>query len=316
MMRARHSSTSPMLLELCLLVLLAAPAAPASATQFVVFGDVAMRDSRPIYDVSLPALGASPALLPPSGDGEVVRVVTARGQAMLCGVPAPPLLQPAEEVSTDQEVADGGAVVDDLEGIEELMDEYRGKCFRRSEGWWEYMFCFDSHIEQRHISGGKENDPEVVYVLGEFDPDFDAERRRQRIEASKPGHNRQKPPSLSAPLPDSTPYTQLFGNGTICDVNGTPRTILVKYKCNQDALQVGIGSDVENDARRNFISAVREVETCCYEIEFINSAVCRHPAYKNKLELSTLHINCVLEPGQDQFFGLASTSYQRASLNL
>jgi Glucosidase II beta subunit-like protein len=300
----------------CALILLCVISA-ASGSQFVVIDDVSTRDSRPIYDVSLPKLGAAPAQLAPTDGGDVVRVVTARGQALLCGVPAPPAARLAADDAAgqgDRPAHDEEDDRDELEGIEELMDEYRGKCYRRAEGWWQYEFCFGASIEQRHDATSP-NEEATVYVLGKLDPEFDAERRRQRVADKKAKRQLQHPPSLSASAPDSTPYTQLFGNGTICEIGGRPRTILVQYKCNQEALQMD-ANDAEAAVRRNFISAVREVETCSYEIEFVNSAVCNHPAYKSKLDKSTLHVKCVLEQGHDNFLGLSSSTYRKASINL
>jgi hypothetical protein len=276
---------------------------PAAAATHVVIGEVATRDpSQPIYQISLPELGGREA---PAGRplGEVVRMVTARGQVLLCGVPTP-------EPELDSDVMDVPSTgdTDDSEGVEfpddfasfeladQLLSEYNGKCFRRSEGWWSYVFCYGVSIEQKHVAVSKD-EQEMTFILGMLDAAFDAGRRLRPKDVS----------TIDAP------YTQLYGNGTRCDVSGKPRQILVKYKCNQEALQLGsaaFGADL------NVISAVREVETCVYEIDFVNSAICAHPAYKNKLEKNVLPINCVMEEESDVFLGLSSLNYKKAALNL
>jgi hypothetical protein len=289
-------------------------AAAVGAAQHIVVGDVSTRDrARPAYDVVLPELGETDGAAgasPPSG--EIVRVVTARGQAMLCGVPPPP--PPADPaVAVGGGGGGGGAVgVDEFADVDELMDEYRGKCFRREEGWWQYIFCYGLHVEQRHVGSGRD-DADVSYILGALDPAFDAERRRgggARVVGAGAAEGKGAPP-----VDVDAPYTQLFGNGTVCEVNdGRPREILVKYKCNKDAVQ--LGGTAGAVAGMEFISALREVETCVYEIDFVNAQICKHPAYRSKLEKNILKINCVMDGGEGAFMGLASSSYRKASLNL
>jgi Glucosidase II beta subunit-like protein len=287
----------------------------AAATAHVVIGEVSTRDpSRPTYHISLPELGGHSA---PAGQprGELIRMVTARGQALLCGVPTP---EPDPEQDHDKEqvldsertsgksddLGSAGGTIDHGQGSDEasfalaaqLLDEYKGKCFRRSEGWWSYVFCYGVSVEQKHVAVSKD-EQEMSFVLGVLDDSFDAERR-------------QRPNVVST---SDAPYTQLYGNGTRCDVSGKPRQILVKHKCNQEALQLGsspFGADL------NVISAVREVETCVYEIDFVNSAICAHPAYRSKLEKNLLPINCVMEEEYGVFLGLASLSYKKSALNL
>jgi hypothetical protein len=287
----------------------------AAATAHVVIGEVSTRDaSRPSYHISLPELGGHDA---PAGrpSGELIRMVTARGQALLCGVPTP-------EPDADQEQEKGEGLDSERNGGEsddsgnargnsgfglgsdeasfalaaQLLEEYKGKCFRRSEGWWSYVFCYGVSVEQKHVAVSKD-EQEMSFVLGKLDISFDAERRQRPKDVSK----------------SDAPYTQLYGNGTRCDVSGKPRQILVKHKCNQEALQLGtspFGADL------NVISAVREVETCVYEIDFVNSAICAHPAYRSKLEKNVLPINCVMEEEYGVFLGLASLSYKKSALNL
>lgn len=291
-------------------------------TARLVIGDINTRDpSRPIYDISLPPLGAvrstdqhagvhlptAQRSLQPIVESEVLRVVTARGQALTCTVPRPPTRArlASRAHATDSQGGDEEIPrrekdeqhEDDLSGVEELLDVYRNRCFQREEGWWTYSFCYGLHVEQRHDAAPGSNEESVSYMLGVFDPQFDDERKTLR------------PNEVST---DDAPYTQLYGNGTHCDVSGRPRQIIVKYKCNQEALQIGAPSLVG----LNFISAVRELETCVYEIDFVNEQICHHPAYKNKRERSTLRINCEMELAEEPFLGLASDSHHRATVNL
>lgn len=326
------------------------------STTHLVIGDVPTRDtSKPIYEVHLPPLGGH-APNPEQGlsfgasglengypransgrpaelYGEPVRMVTARGQVLTCGVPTP-VPEPGRHSTssrskngkTDESASDankeqgrdndvGGnsapGVADsqnedvdtdhgwagdvDFSDVDELLAEYRGKCFQREEGWWAYTFCYGRSVEQRH-SAVQPDEEEALFVLGELDTDYDEERRKDPSRVST----------------RDSPYTQLYGNGTRCDVNGRLREIVVQYRCNLEAVQVG-GVDA---ASLNFISAVREVESCVYVVDFVNDAICRHPAYRRQLERNVLPINCFMDAGEGEFLGLASTDYRKASLNL
>lgn len=301
-----------------ILLLLPLPAV-VTGVQHVVIGDVSTRDgTKPMYDVVLPPLGGRASSSWANSEqlvagSETMRVVTARGQAMDCHLPPPPSPSSAgDEDSAAQ-----------FEGVEALLDEYRGKCFRREESWWHYVFCYGISVEQQHLSTGK-NDEGITYVLGKLHPEYDAERRRnggRRPEGSgmatvggASDADRRGPTvgPVSSPDPDA-PFTQVYGNGTVCDLNGRMREITVKYKCNQDAMQLGGGQAATG---MNFISALREVETCVYEIDFVNEQICKHPAYKSKLEKNILRIHCGMADEEDNFLGLSSTSYPKSALNL
>lgn len=304
-----------------LVLLLSSLSVVSSAVQHVVIGDVSTRDtSKPMYDVVFPPLGGRVDAMwgraEPAPGGETMRVVSARGQAMDCVLPPPPPPLPLPNSEMDE-------THDVFDGVEELLDEYRGKCFRREEGWWHYVFCYGMSVEQLHVSTGK-NDEGITYLLGKLHPEYDAERRRNGgrrpagsgmatvgvSDAERRAGGTASP--ASSPDPDA-PFTQLYGNGTICDVNGKTREITVKYKCNQDAMQLGGGQAV---AGMNFISALREIETCIYEIDFVNEQICKHPTYKNKLENNILRINCAMAEEEGPFEGLSSSSYPKAVLNL
>lgn len=331
----------------------------------IVIGDVSSRDrARAIYDVAMPPL-ASVGYRPGgpgsevSLEGEIMDVTTSRGQKMLCGVP--------EGVPEIQDESAGGAW--DFSGVEEMMDSYRGRCFKRREGWWDFVFCYGAYVEQNHASVS-EGDLSVTYTLGQLDGEFNEERMKlgagersvggekvgggekggvnsigvksetsendEKVEggekggksakSEKGGKSDKSEKSESSDIDKAgegeggkvdidAPYTQLFGNGTVCDITGKPREILVKYKCNREASMIG-GSSAKAVAGMEFISPLREVGTCVYEIDFVNAAICNHPAYKSKLDKNKMRIQCIMQEKEEPFLGLATTVYRKASINL
>lgn len=196
--------------------------------------------------------------------------------------------------------------------IDKLLKEYENKCFVRWEGWWTYEFCYGQHVVQKHIIP-KDRDPvdgeiEDMFVLGRYNQTDD--------------HIRRKNATLVSTA--DAAFTQMFDNGTVCDMTGRPRRVLLKYVCCDDAVQFGNTGSAEAPAAGpayanyiNILKSVREVESCVYEVEFMNAAICRHPAYKEKLARAARPIHCSLLLGERPFEGLKSSGrVRRASLSL
>lgn len=272
----------------------------------VVIGEVARRDTnRPVYEVHFPPLGKhhSPDN-PPSEDLPVgvtpMRMVTARGQVMRCLLPAPPKsTEHSPSSGSAQSSSDG--LFDDVDG---LLREYENKCFIRSEGWWTYEFCYGKHVIQKHIipkdREPEESEREDVFVLGTFDREADEIRRKHADEVST----------------SDAAFTQLYTNGTVCDMTDKNRRVLIKYICRDHVVQLGGNEKKAAFSNLNLLNAVREVESCVYEVEFINGAICQHTSYKEKVAHTARAIHCSLEKGEEAFEGLRSSSFRKASLTL
>lgn len=284
-----------------------------------VIGEVPKRDTdRPIYQVHLPDVGQRETTFnPPDADlprgMTTMRMVTANGQAMRCLIPE--LRKPKrhssgqspDAASSAEEAA--AAEAKRFDDIDDVLRVYENKCFLREDGWWTYEFCYGRHIVQKHIIPQNrhpmEDEKEVEIVLGKLDKEADLIRRKNASLVS---------------LPDAA-YTQLFENGTECDLNGMPRRAVVKYMCSEDALQLPISSSSGASSKKsklaalNVLNKVRELESCVYEIEFLNSAICQHATYKEKAADAVKQIHCSVE-GEEPFQGLKSDSYHRSSLSL
>lgn len=312
----------------------------------VVIGDVSQRDrNRPVYQTFFPRRGDfETSFNPPDADMPpgmtAMRVVTAKGQVMRCLLPEPEhdtnsRRNFAGDDTTGTEAtssadAERRAAESRFKGIDSLLKDYENKCFLRLEGWWTYEFCFGRHVIQKHIiPTDREPHPdekEDIFVLGKYDRDADLQRRTN-------------PAAVSTP---DAAFTQLFTNGSECDMTDKQRRVLVKYICRDDAIQLGIGSSGsagrgsagagsagrgspppastnKASAHRNdltILSAVREVESCVYEVEFMNGAICNHPTYQEKMAKAARPIHCSVVHGEGPFEGLRSPSYRKATLSL
>lgn len=274
-----------------------------------VIGEVPKRDSdRPVYQVLLPRLGEYESSFNPPDDQlppgiTTMRMVTSRGQAMRCMLPEERPRRSASPTPSEEAQRSEATRFEDIEGV---LKEYENKCFLRTDDWWTYEFCFGRHVIQKHVIPQDrhpfEGEVEDVFVLGEYDPEADLVRRRNASEVS---------------MPDAA-FTQLFGNGTECDMTGKPRRVLIKYLCSDDAVQLGNGASQAGalKAGLNILNKVREVESCVYEVEFLNEAICKHVTYKEKAANVARLIYCSLELSEGPFEGLQSRNYYKASLSL
>lgn len=291
------SASASSLFLLCSLLLLL-HSVYADRKYDIVVGEITPRDvDRPTYEVRFPPLGSTQSSdirfheKLPTGVS-TMRMVTARGQPMRCMLPSPPKASPTSTVSEHNRFDD----------IDKLLSEYENMCFVRPDGWWTFEFCYQRHVIQKHIIP-RDRDPypdedEKLYVLGKLDKELDIERRK----------------NASLVSTRDAPFTQLYVDGTHCDLTNEPRRVLIKYLCTDDALHL---KDLRSRPNSHgILKSVREVESCVYEIEFMSTAICQHEAYKEKMERSTKIIHCSMEDENSEFEGLMSTNYKKASLNL
>lgn len=270
--------------------------ADSSIRATIVQGEIPQRDtSRPWYSMRLPKLGSDPGTDFSSeaedADGSSkVRMVSAQGQVLQCTVPSSPPSDAGDKAATGEHAFDD---------VDLILKNYAGKCFVRQEGWWTFEFCYNKEVVQVHKPTSEE-DVEMRYVLGAFDEGFNDARRRDVKKTGRPG----------------SPYTQWYGNGTMCDVEGhiRPREIVVKYICADDAMHM---ASIQREAGEVFlVKGVRELATCVYELEFISTAICAHHLYQNSARRNALEIKCELEKGQGAFKGLSTKKYHKSSLTL
>ena len=88
-------------------------------------------------------------------------------------------------------------------------------------------------------------------------------------------------PALGVDVAGNPVWRELYAaNGTPCDVSAVPRQTLVTYKCSRDGRHVGHFSAAA--VRTGYLEAVREPQTCLYEVVLATEALCAHPAFRDR----------------------------------
>lgn len=268
----------------------------------IVIGQISHRDiNKPSYKVHFPPVGQFRSRNHPLEDEIPLgfiqdTVVTANGQKLRCLLPSS---QHEKHVSNSDQIGEEN-VYDD---IDELFHEYeKNGCFYRQDGWWTYEFCYGGHVSQKHYNTEKSKNGDYTvadeFVLGYYDRKVDLERRK----------------NISVVSTADVAFTQLYTNGTVCDVTNKPRQVLIKFRCTEDTIMLQGRSKLVTSDELTILSSVREVELCVYEIEFFNNAICHHSAYKRKVARNAKPIHCSVEKGQAAFQGLSSNKYYKPSL--
>lgn len=273
--------------------------ANAMRAMTVVQGEIPAKDSsRPTYRVHLPEMGS----LPPSTTDDVninninniddgIEMVSAQGQKLMCVVPNP-ASDDDDTGASDEQNNNNNNNFDD---VGDVLSSYVGQCFLRQDGWWSYEFCYNRSISQFHKAREPEEE-ELSFTLG-------LRNTGDTIDTIDTNNNGML-----------LPYTEVYTNGTVCDVSGKPRSVTVKYICADDTSQMG--GITRQTGELFLIKSIKEVETCVYELEFISSAICKQKMYKRSRHKSTLDIKCSLAHNQGPFRGLKATSHRKGKATL
>ncbi|KAG9491598.1 hypothetical protein GDO78_000225 [Eleutherodactylus coqui] len=153
---------------------------------------------------------------------------------------------PAVAVKFHQEKDDDPQSYSGL-GISELLKPMEAApCLTKTKDWWTYEFCYGKHIQQYHIEES-EVKGDVLY-LGYYQSEFDW--NNETAKASK--HHRLK-----------RYHSQMFVNGSKCDLNGKLRETEVRFVCEE-----GSG---------DYIARVDEPQSCSYVLTIHTTRICNHP---------------------------------------
>eukprot|EP00189_Rhodosorus_marinus_P011812 CAMPEP_0184745126 /NCGR_PEP_ID=MMETSP0315-20130426/7821_1 /TAXON_ID=101924 /ORGANISM="Rhodosorus marinus, Strain UTEX LB 2760" /LENGTH=373 /DNA_ID=CAMNT_0027217147 /DNA_START=314 /DNA_END=1432 /DNA_ORIENTATION=+ len=218
----------------------------------------------------------------------VEKIVTANGQTLLCRLPT-------NRSSGNRLTLLKQKRVDPTDEAQELLSRYKNKCylFLRSNSWWRYRFCFQDKVLQEHTARGS-NTATESFSLGKYD-----------------GVSGQD--SDEQVWTDQNEYTESYSNGSLCDLTNEPRRTRLRYVCSGSYPNENVGVDSGQNRNAAYISAVTELETCIYEVVFVNDAICGHSWYRQKTETESLDIECELDEGEYVFVGLASRRERRAA---
>ncbi|CAH2224499.1 OS-9 isoform X1 [Pelobates cultripes] len=132
-------------------------------------------------------------------------------------------------------------------GISDLLKPMEAApCLIKTKDWWTYEFCYGKHIQQYHIEES-ELKGDILY-LGYYQSEFDW--NNETAKASK--HHRLK-----------RYHSQLYVNGSKCDLNGKSRETEVRFMCEE-----GSG---------DYIARVDEPQSCTYVLTVHTTRICHHP---------------------------------------
>ncbi|XP_056418566.1 protein OS-9 [Hyla sarda] len=153
---------------------------------------------------------------------------------------------PAVAVKFQQEKEDDPQTYSGL-GISELLKPMdAAPCLTKTKDWWTYEFCYGKHIQQYHIEES-EVKGDILY-LGYYQSEFDW--NNETAKASK--HHKLK-----------RYHSQMYVNGSKCDLNGKLRETEVRFVCEE-----GSG---------DYIARVDEPQSCTYVLTIHTTRICNHP---------------------------------------
>uniref|UniRef100_M3ZIK7 Endoplasmic reticulum lectin n=1 Tax=Xiphophorus maculatus TaxID=8083 RepID=M3ZIK7_XIPMA len=127
-----------------------------------------------------------------------------------------------------------------------LRPMHKVPCLVKTKDWWTYEFCYGHHIRQYHLE-----DSEIkgdVLFLGYYGSEFDW--NNETAKASKQHKLKRY-------------HSQIYVNGSKCDLNGNPRETEVRFVCEE-------GSS-------DYIARVDEPQSCRYVLTVHTSRTCQHP---------------------------------------
>ncbi|XP_068123521.1 protein OS-9 isoform X2 [Hyperolius riggenbachi] len=153
---------------------------------------------------------------------------------------------PAVAVKFQQEKDDDPQTYSGL-GISDLLKPMEAAaCLTKTKDWWTYEFCYGKHIQQYHIEES-EVKGDILY-LGYYQSEFDW--NNETAKASK--HHKLK-----------RYHSQMYVNGSKCDLNGKSRETEVRFVCEE-----GSG---------DYIARVDEPQSCTYVLTVHTTRICNHP---------------------------------------
>ncbi|KRX76390.1 Protein OS-9, partial [Trichinella sp. T6] len=157
--------------------------------------------------------------------------------------------------------------------ITDALEVLKNTCLGNTVGWWTYEFCYGKYVRQYHTEDGKVVQPTLM--LGMFGQDYDWSNQSDVV--AKFGDTKQ-----------NVYHSQIFTNGTICDLNNEFRQSEIRFFCDFDF----------NGA---YLYSVDEPVSCQYVFNVHISTLCQLPAFvppESKPE--TLRISCQPIVGEHQ----------------
>ncbi|WFD43969.1 hypothetical protein MPSI1_002634 [Malassezia psittaci] len=191
----------------------------------------------------------------------------------------------------------------------EALRKLRGTCLSYFQGYFAYEFCYNFQIKQLPISkhlqlkaqssvmSGAADPANNIYILGKWKQQLDSitgsrtsldhHKDRSILSANTlPSNLDQEVQKLSTD--QHLVLEQTWSDGTVCDLNGVPRTTIVKYMC------------VSPNADHHHIDSITEMQSCNYVINIHTSALCAIPALAPQPKTTIYPIQCRLVTPDDE----------------
>nr|XP_033793049.1 protein OS-9 isoform X2 [Geotrypetes seraphini] len=205
---------------------------------------------------------SEPVVLGQSKSEEVVMISSKYKQKYECKLPA--LAVKFHQDRDEDSHAYSGMGISDL-----LRPMEAAPCLIKTKDWWTYEFCYGKYIQQYHIEES-EVKGDILY-LGYYQSEFDW--NNETAKASK--HHRLK-----------RYHSQMYINGSKCDLNGQSRETEVRFMCEE-----GSG---------DYIARVDEPQSCSYVLTVHTTRICHHPFLRLPSTATPQSIKChpALSPEQ------------------
>ncbi|XP_014324540.2 protein OS-9 isoform X1 [Xiphophorus maculatus] len=184
---------------------------------------------------------SDPVILGQTKTEEVMMVSNKYKQLYECRLPAQAVRFHQDPASEPDSQGYTGPDIPEL-----LRPMHKVPCLVKTKDWWTYEFCYGHHIRQYHLE-----DSEIkgdVLFLGYYGSEFDW--NNETAKASKQHKLKRY-------------HSQIYVNGSKCDLNGNPRETEVRFVCEE-------GSS-------DYIARVDEPQSCRYVLTVHTSRTCQHP---------------------------------------
>ncbi|KAG8223588.1 hypothetical protein J437_LFUL004108 [Ladona fulva] len=215
----------------------------------VFASDLRAFDDTTLYKINWPGRGSSDILDVP--DVESLSVTTQNNEKYKCIIP--------RYTEKEKETSENYTGSSPLGLLFPLFTQ--SSCSYRLEPYWTYELCHGKYIRQYH----EERDGRKVklqeYILGVLDFKLFKSLSEEWDKKEKTEIPVKKIDGINMP------YLQLdMVDGTICDLNGKPRTTRVLYVCHLHG--------------KHEIYSLKESSTCEYEVVVLSPLLCAHPKYR------------------------------------
>lgn len=200
-----------------------------------------------------------------------------------------PFVEDEEETARDYDMDSIQMELEKRKAISAIKDfnfQFRNRSVSRNGGYWSYQIRFDYDVRQYHEmrTVGANNEPMTVDFKLAAWTDYDQDialfgKPSYQMTDEKNPYKYELDFEMRTSEDGRKYVTQRIANGEICDLTGLPRSVTIKYLCN-DKVTVPI------------IRNVHEWKTCEYSIELESDYFCAHDMWTLPKELINNSVDC------------------------